>query len=184
MADLTSLANVKAWLGTVPPADDALLTRLITAGSSFLETYLSRTLLTTAYSQVLNGHGGPALTLGNYPITAISSLKIDGATIPASTGVLVAGYVFSDYRVMLRGGYLFSDGLQNVEISYTAGLAAVPAEIEQVCIELVAARYKSRDRIGIQSKGLGGEQIVFTKKDLADTAADTLAQYRKVVPVV
>ena len=43
--DLTSLANLKAWLnttGTFGSTDDAILTRLITAASGFLARYLGR----------------------------------------------------------------------------------------------------------------------------------------------
>jgi hypothetical protein len=40
--DLTTLADVKAWLQTgqsaFPPTDDALLTRLVTAASQYIQT--------------------------------------------------------------------------------------------------------------------------------------------------
>jgi hypothetical protein len=43
--DLTTLADVKAWLQTgqsaFPATDDALLTRLITAASQFIQTWLN-----------------------------------------------------------------------------------------------------------------------------------------------
>src|SRR5215475_696282 len=44
--DLTTLADVKAWLQTgqsaFPSTDDALLTRLITAASQLIQTWLNR----------------------------------------------------------------------------------------------------------------------------------------------
>ena len=44
--DLTTLADVKAWLQTgqsaFPVTDDALLTRLITAASQLIQTWLNR----------------------------------------------------------------------------------------------------------------------------------------------
>ena len=43
-ADLTTLADVKAWLQTgqssFPATDDAMLTRLITAASRYIQTWL------------------------------------------------------------------------------------------------------------------------------------------------
>ena len=46
--DLTTLADVKAWLQTgteaFPPTDDALLTRLISAASGFITRRLNRPL--------------------------------------------------------------------------------------------------------------------------------------------
>ena len=47
--DLTTLADVTAWLQTgqnpFPSVDDALLTRLITTASRFIESWLDRQIL-------------------------------------------------------------------------------------------------------------------------------------------
>ena len=58
--DLTTLDNVKAWFS--PPltttTDDTLLTRLVTAASQFIQTWLGRTIAETSYSETRNGQGG------------------------------------------------------------------------------------------------------------------------------
>ena len=47
--DLTTLADVRAWLSTgqqaMLPIDDLLLQRLITAASQFTQTWLNRSII-------------------------------------------------------------------------------------------------------------------------------------------
>src|SRR5579875_3868416 len=100
--DLTTLANVKSYLS--PPltttADDALLSRLITAASQFIESWLNRTIASAAYTDTRNGTGGTRLFLRNRPVTAVSSLTIDGVAIAASDPPpLAAGYLFDHSSV-------------------------------------------------------------------------------------
>ncbi len=183
--DLTTLANVKAYLS--PPLtttnDDALLSRLITAASQFIQSWLNRTIAVTSYTDTRNGGGGARVFLRNRPVTAVSSVTIDGVIVPASNPPPNgAGYLFDDNSIYLVG-QVFSKGVQNVVIQYTAGYAATPPEIEQACIALVVLRYKERDRIGQVSKNLAGEVVSFQQKDMPADVATTLDQYRNVVPL-
>lgn len=180
--DLTTLDNVKAWAGVKTSDDDALLSRLITAASAFIQTWINRSFAVAQYDEVRDGTGGQVLMFANYPVSAVSSVMVDGRSIPAAADVTTVGYRFTDKRLTLNG-YTFSRGLGNVQISYTAGYAAVPPEIEQACIEVVSLRYKERDRIGFQSKSLAGETVTFYIKDFTDSARTVLNNYRKVVPL-
>lgn len=181
--DLTTLDNVKAWFA--PPltttADDALLARLVTAASAFIQTWLGRTIAATSYSETRNGFGGTRLFLRHRPVVSVASLTIDGIDVPPAAGPGQPGYLFDDGSLYLAG-YAFSRGGQNVTVAYTAGYAATPPEIEQACIELVALRYKERDRIGQVSKNLAGEVVAFTQKDMPADVQTLLDQYRAVVP--
>lgn len=181
MADLTTLANVKGWLGVTATTDDALLTRLISAASDYVQTWLNRTIAVQPYTETRDGTGGYVLPLSNYPVSAVSSLTIDGVSIPAAANAQGSGYLFTQTKLVLVGGYRFWRGLQNVVVSYTAGYATTPNEIEQATIELIAMRYKERDRIGQVSKSIGGETITFSQKDFSDAIETTLSNYRKVI---
>ncbi len=188
--DLTTLANVKGWLS--PPltttTDDALLTRLITAASQFIQTWLGRQIAPQSWSETRDGDGGTRLVFANAPVTAVASLTIDGLAIPPAPNATTPGYVFSPTVLYLRGSiigpatdiYRFTRGVQNVAIQYTAGYAATPPEIEQACIELVGLRYKERDRIGHVSKSLSGETVTFATKDMSDDIRTVLEQYKRV----
>jgi hypothetical protein len=191
--DLCALADVTAWLQTgqnpFPAVDDALLTRLITAASRFIESWLDRRIAPSDWIEIRDGNGGQRLAFANVPVSAVWSVSIDGLAIPPTpaaggiTGGFGAGYVFSPTELALRG-YVFTRRAQNVSVTYTAGYASVPPDIAQACIELVCQRYRERSRIGEVSKALmSGETVTFSQKDMSDDVKTLLAQYRAVAPV-
>jgi len=181
--DLCTLADLKAWLGIVSDTDDELLARLISGVSAFMEQRTGRRFLEDEYREVRDGHGGRRLLFAHYPVTEVSSVKVDGAAILPAAGALDAGYRFTERMVTLTG-YAFSRGLGNVELSYTAGYEAVPGDLAQACIELCALRYKDRERIGQVSKALGdGQTVAFSQKEMPDFVRAVLNNYRKVAPV-
>lgn len=182
MADLTTLANVKSWLGLTSSTDDALLSRLITAASAYIEQWTNRHFLSQQFSEVRDGTGGQVLMFADYPVTAVTSVSVNGQSISPSPSFGQSGYSFTATALRLTGRW-FDQGLGNVQLTYTAGYASVPPEIEQACIELVALRYKERDRIGHQSKSLAGETVTFMIKDFPDSVRTILGNWRKVVPL-
>ena len=187
--DLATLGDVKAWLQTgqssFPATDDALLTRLITAASQFVQTWLGRQIAPSDWQEVRDGTGGHRLAFANFPVTAVLSLSIDGVAIPPAPadGGFDAGYVFTATELALRG-YVFTRRAQNVILSYTAGYPATPPDVAQACIELVCQRYRERTRIGETSRAVsGGEIVTFSQQDMSADVKVLLAQYRVVAPV-
>lgn len=192
--DLCTLADVTAWLQTgqnpFPATDDALLARLITAASRFIESWLDRQVLPADWIEVRDGNGGQRLVFANAPVSAVLSLTIDGLTIPPAPppealggGGFAAGYIFTPTELALRG-YVFTRRPQNVVVTYTAGYSSVPPDIGQACIELVAQRYRERTRIGEVSKALmSGETVTFSQKDMSDGIRTLLSEYRAVAPI-
>lgn len=180
--DLCALADVKAWLNFASSGDDALLASLITHVSVFIETSLNRAVLSAAYSETRDGSGGRTLAFGVTPVTAINSLTVNGRAIPPAPDNFHPGYRFGPSRLSLYG-FRFTPGLDNVQVSYTAGFSAVPPDLAQACIQLVALRYRERDRIGLVSKGLGGEATAFLQKAMTDDVAGVLQRYTRVSPL-
>ena len=187
--DLTTLGEVKAWLQTgqaaFPDTDDALLTRLITAASQFIQKWLNRSIASADWYEVRDGTGGQRLTFGNFPVTAVLSLSIDGLAIPPAPndGGFGAGYVFSPTELALRG-YIFTRRPQNVAITYTAGYPIIPPDLAQACIDLVCLRYRERTRIGEVSRATGGtETVTYSQRDMSEHVKLLLSQYRLVTPV-
>jgi hypothetical protein len=187
--DLTTLSEVKAWLQTgqsaFPDTDDALLTRLITAASQFIQKWLNRNIVSADWHDLRDGTGGQRLTFGNFPVTAVLSLSIDGLAIPPAPndGGFGAGYVFSPTELALRG-YVFTLRPQNVELTYTAGYSAIPPDIAQACIDMVCLRYRERTRIGEVSRAISGnETVTYSQRDMSEHVKLLLSQYRLVTPV-
>src|SRR5207302_1057673 len=186
--DLTALGDVKAWLQTgqnpFPATDDALLQRLISAASEFVQNWLGRQIAAADWLEIRDGTGSQLMAFANIPVTAILSLSIDGLTIPPAPtdGGFGAGYTFTPTELALRG-YVFTRRPQNTIVTYTAGYDTTPPDIAQVCIELVARHYRERTRIGEVSKALGGgETVTFSQKDMPDAVKTALVSYRAVMP--
>lgn len=183
---LTTSADVKDYLGLTGSGQDALVARLITAASAFIETWLSRTIAVTIYTQAFNGHGGDRLYLPHLPVVSVESVEIGTNVVPAATDAADSGYTHDEDSVYLRG-YRFVRGVQNVTVGYTAGLAAnvpsdVPADLAQACIELIALKYRRMGDEGMASKHLASETVSFVTTDMPKPVATILGQYKNVVP--
>ncbi len=182
---LTTLDNLKGYLGITSTTDDVLLGRMIESASDFVESVTDRTFALTSYNTVLDGIGGTRLLLPNYPIVSVSSLTIDGRSIPAAASSQGSGYLFNSFKLTLCGGqYAFCRGQSNVVVAYQAGYATIPADIEQATIEMISLRYKERDRIGMISKSIGGETVAYSQKDMPASASTVLKKYARVIPII
>lgn len=180
--DLTTLANVEGWLGLAPGnEDEALLGRLITAASGFIQTWCGRQFASQAWTETRDGHGGTRMAFLNTPVTAVTGLVVSGEAIPAGDAWQTPGFYFSPTMLYLNG-HRFRRGAGNVAIATTAGYATTPLEVEQACIELVGFKYRALDRIGLASKSLAGETTSFVLADLPAEVAAALALYRRVSP--
>ncbi|MGB8422185.1 head-tail connector protein [Paraburkholderia sp.] len=194
--DLTVLANAKQWLNVSTTNDDALLTRLVSAASQFVQTYLNRTIASAAYVENRTGSGSDTLALANYPCTAVSSLIIATVPVSPSPDGLQAGYVFDDRFIYLIGNAYAASAFpgtapnrfpkwppQGVQISYTAGFATTPLDIEQAVLELIALKYSDRQHMGQVSKSIQGEVVSFFMGDMPKGVQTILNNYKKVIPV-
>ena len=179
-SQLAELADVKAWLKIDYPDDDLLLQRLIGAAGGFLESWLNRTIAATDYVESYSGNGKPFLILRNIPVLSVGAVTVDGLVIPQKTDRSVTGWISSPTSVSLVG-YTFHRGLLNVGVSYRAGYETIPPEIAQACIELAALRYSERDRIGEQTKLVGGESVTYSLRDMPASVQTLLGTYKRVV---
>jgi hypothetical protein len=205
--DLTTLTDVKAWLQTgqnaFPATDDALLTRLITAASQYIQTWLNRQIALQDWIEVRDGIGnalGPIearYQFAVFPVSAVSLVVVDGLTIPPipasppgppgiaaiSAFATQAGYLFSPTQLVIRG-YAVPRKAGCVTMQYTAGYAVTPPDLAQACIELVTLRYRERSRIGEVSRAIGGgETVSYSQKDMSDSIKTLIQQYRIIAPV-
>jgi hypothetical protein len=183
--DLTSLQSVRLYLDIKTDTDDALLSRLITAASVFIVNYLNRnTILQASYANERhNGHGGQSLTLRNTPIQSVASLTVNGLVVAASPDGVLPGYVFDKSSIAYVGG-VFPKGFSNVVVSYAAGYASVPYDIEEACVELVALHYREKSRVGKKSDAMPqGGTTTYSEEALSPRGKATLSNYRRMVPV-
>ena len=180
MADLCTLADVKEFLGLTVSTDDTLLTSLISAESEFIQNYLNRQLGIQQYTEQFSGIGKTRHKLRNYPCTAVTSVTIDGQAIPVTTSSNVAGYMAIEDNIVLFG-YAFSNGNYNCIVVYSAG-AYPTLDVTRACVELVATKYREKDRLGLASKGLAGETTSYVTAAMPKHVESILKNYKKYVP--
>lgn len=196
--DLVKLADVKAWLDIdlADTKDDTLLQTLITGVSQAMLTPIGiSTFVTQAYSEVYDGSGTPMQALRQVPITAVASLTINTYSIVASPDGVKSGFAFDKFALKLVGAPapypanfgvpgVFIRGFQNVAVTYTAGYAAIPFDIQEAAKEWCAVRYRARRFIGITSKHLAtGETVSFSQKAMPDFVKGVLRLYQRNIPV-
>lgn len=71
---LTSLANLKAWLGITALTDDAVLEQAIDRATSRIESYLERFIRERSYAEWRSGANVSTIRLWNWPVTQITNV--------------------------------------------------------------------------------------------------------------
>ncbi|MBV8060598.1 MAG: hypothetical protein JO253_03620 [Alphaproteobacteria bacterium] len=192
---LVTLSDVKLYKGiaNTDTTYDALITALIPECLAAMNSYCSRNFASQAYQEIRDGNNKQTITAVGYPITAVSSVFINGTNIAAGNwnlnGVPVGGnatptngFLFSvgSRRISLYG-YQFTQGVQNVVLNYTGGygdasgqggadLAPWPQDLKMAICMYIWTRINERARLGIGSKSLAGESITY------DAGSGTSAQ--------
>lgn len=184
---LCSLAALKAW-AILPTTTnninlDATYAKVINRFTEYAAQRCNRpSFLAASYTERMNGNAKyfvtPRFAFPTNEIQSVSSVTINGAAQIASTDEITSGYLFDDFAIYLRNG-VFCKGVQNVSITYTAGLAAIPLELEEAAVESCAYWLKRREYIGQASVSVSGQTITFNKEDIPCVAASVLAQYTR-----
>ncbi len=201
--DLCVLPDVKAWLNLSSNADDALLARLITAASEYIQRWLNRPVPLADYVETRDGLCGlfgpeeSRFPFAVQPCRGVALVTVAGIAIPAvpqpgavSPGQSVsalygnqAGYLFTESELVIRGYYVPRQA-GCVFMQYTAGYATIPPDLREACIELVAQRYRERARIGEVSRRIGSEVVQYSQVDMSAAIKTLIQQYRLAAPIL
>lgn len=183
--DLTTLADVKAWLAITTGADDALIGGCITAASLYWLWRTGRASLNTeiSYSERYDGSGARRQFLRNWPVTAVTLVQVDNVVIPPSPDYIAPGWVVdqSAKSISLIGagapvayagtrGFTgvpyrygspgFRAGVQNVLVEYMAGFDDAPLDVQDAVKKMVAVNYKRRQWVDQSAQTMNGMQTV------------------------
>lgn len=123
--DLTTLANLRAYLPNVGNLADQTLQRMLSAASIAIERYLARDLVPTTYTKTFDGNNGPRMVMPDFPINSVTSVSIYGTAVPtggqySATAGPIAGFFNTPTTVELIG-YKFVRDKANIVINYSAG---------------------------------------------------------------
>ena len=185
--DLCVLADVKSYLGITVSTTDSILSLLITNASAFIASYCNRKFASQNYTETRNGSGGYRVYCNNSPVTAVSSVTVDGYAIPQALSPTMYGFTFDTSLIYIRQGIpnsgtpnTFQKGVQNITVAYTAGYVTTPPDLSMACIELVASKFAKRDRIDKKNETLGSQQTIgYDISDMPASVKTTLKQYQR-----
>lgn len=86
---LTSLANLKAWLGITVSTYDSVLEAAIDRSTAIIETYCDRKLKSRTHREFVMPMGGKTVALDNFPIVSVKTIAFGPAiafNIESDTG--------------------------------------------------------------------------------------------------
>lgn len=171
--DLCLVADVQSFLGgEFAPSMADEIQREITAFSRLAASYCGRAFMSADYVEVRNGTGTGTLMLKAAPVTAVASVLADDTIVRVATSPGKGdGFSFNKDTAALYAGrcVCFPKGTQNIVISYTAGYinlvdpttTTIPQDLRNSIVLAVADLFKKRTNIGVQSKSIAGETIVY-----------------------
>jgi hypothetical protein len=200
--NLTTLARVRSLGGRVlgaqplqPPAFtadalDALIWDVIGSVSAQIKNYVRRDLTQRTYTAERYDHSGRShvLQLRQFPLISVAALSVDGVALAGTD------YSFDD-REKALGQIIYTpnsatvpscwpSGTRHISVTYTAGLAAVPADLQDACVIQVlwVLQRLATNRVGVRSTVIeaGGTQT-FMVDAWAPEAAALLEPYREVL---
>lgn len=133
---LIELSEVKEWLKLSDTGDDDFLMKSINDWSDTIETRLGRSIKTQTHTDERHDGGKIAVVLQHIPVTAISSITIDGGELGSSD----YNY-FNSGIVRLVYGKVFGGGPGSILVTYTGGFTTVPGDLKRATKQLVALEF-------------------------------------------
>ena len=182
---LTTLVTAKSWL-KIPNAtvtDDTLVELLINAASQTIEAECNRKLVAQSVVEFRHGKSSNIMMLREWPINSVTEVKFDLQSAFTSPETLVSpgDYTIGDDKMsLIFHSRQIPRGYNNVKITYNAGYATTPSDLEMACLWVVSWMYQIRksDDIGRSAKGKGDESTAFGQ-DAPDYVKTTIMRYKR-----
>lgn len=156
---LDTLANVKTRLGVSGTADDSLLNLLIDSAEDWIANWCGRDFAGGSFTEYFPGNV-EFLHLANFPVTALTSVKVDPAgAFGADTVIASSNYAVHTERgviqskvgpfvaVALRDGLVNADrdawtrSPRSIQVVYSTG-TTVPDDVKEAHAQMVGHWYR------------------------------------------
>lgn len=177
---LTTLNDVKTFLGISSTAHDEVLKFLINQATDYIETFTGRRYTSTTYTQEeYDGTGTSELRLKHFPVVTFTLLEVNRATdnsddwatidaedywVNSENGIVTLQSGFLDYDEVNETGLspnIFQKSKNKYRATYTAGYTTVPYDLQYACCMIVSETFNVRKAAGIQSESLGDHSVTF-----------------------
>lgn len=193
--ELVSAADLKTFLAITSSTLDAKLAAVKTDIEAMVKTYCGRDFLvpSTPYTEYYDGDGSQQLIVNQRPVISVASIYIDSSCLFES-GSLVPNLnsgspaeLISSQRKLNSGiielfSYAFQRGRRSVKITYSAGYATVPADLQRAVKLICAKAWKTQDlqMIGQISQQVGDKTVTYEPDSWPKEAAEILGRYRRI----
>lgn len=192
--ELVSLVNLKAFLNITGATKDTLLQAIKDGVEASVGNYCDRSFLipSTDYTEYYDGDGTLELILNQRPIISVSEIYIDpsclfaGATLVPNLNSGSPAQLISSTRDLNAGRvrlfmYAFLRGRRSVKVTYSAGYATVPADLQHAVKLICAKEFKVQDlgMSGQVSQQVGDKTVTFSVDTWPKNACDILDRYRR-----
>lgn len=200
---LTTYDAFSAWMRTVGPVDETVVTPLISSASDVIARFCDRDNLGAVYAYTEQYYPRPrrvssfgvnrnfSVILKHYPVTAVSSITLNGSAVTVLSAAAlqsnpVGAYLREDTepRVLEFFGVLVVEPAI-LQVVYSAGYAAVPDGLVQACNEVVGDMYRQAPRVGVQSIAVQGETTSYVKPSswgLSERVKSMCQPYKNFIP--
>ena len=165
----------KEW-AQIDVDESITLENWILQGQDIIEKYLDRNIEQANYTEKYDG-GNQFIFLKNYPVSSITSVKEDDITLDSSE------YGFTETGILYLKDRNFSEGIQNIEVSYTAGYSEIPDSLKRALTIVVQnlIAYAVRPTDLPTSQGMEGASINYSKDEiLTDAVKKILNPFKRV----
>ena len=190
MADLTTKAKVKTYLGVTGTTDDDLIDSIIDGVSAMAETFCKRNFLRATYTEYFDTDSGDKkIFLRNTPIISVTSLSYKTGNfgnptyvayetndyLLKNTGIISLSHTMPDAEQFLKavyvGGYLIDFATEGA-VTHT-----LPADLTQAITEIVAENYQQRASQSVLSETTEGQSVTFRDITLTNKMKQKLAPF-------
>ncbi len=172
MSAFCTIADLAAFLQITIPYDSEPALRAIREASAAIESYCGQQLYAVMGDKLtLDGIGGRRLFLPELPVTAVTEVVVDGATLTEGDD-----YKLGQWGILWRIGARWPAGIQNIEVTYDHGYETIPDIIAAVCTRSAARSYQAGLRAaemagvpGVQGTTLGDYSVQYGSEGSAGT---------------
>lgn len=179
--NLCSIDDVKTYLGLTGTDHDTRLTALVEAASEAIESFCRRQFTQTQHTEYHDGMGSGVLLLDHHPAQSVTSVKVDANRAFASAEAIDSDdyVVYGDEGMIQLVAGTFAAGVRNVQVVYTAGYSAIPDDVAQACVQLVAAWFHRgrQGADGIDTERLGDYSASYAARGLPQPVVELLTPY-------
>lgn len=192
--EIESVSNLKSFLQITSSTHDAKLTTLKAEVEQLVNGYCGRDFIvpSTPYTEFYDGDGSQRLIVNQRPIISIASIYIDPSCLFAEASAVPnlnsgsPAELISNARQLRAGivelfSYAFLRGRRSVKITYSAGYATMPTDLQRAVKLICAKWWKSQELLlsGQYQQSVGDKTVTLDADAWPKEALDILQRYRR-----